>query len=43
VTMLGRLLDGDMSIPAGRVRRDDALVLADSAAAGKAAGQKDGA
>jgi 6-phosphogluconolactonase len=43
VAMLGRLLDGDMSIPAGRVRRDQALVLADSAAAGKAAGQKDGA
>lgn len=43
VAMLGRLLDGDMSIPAGRVRRDQALVIGDSATAGKlAAGQKDG-
>jgi 6-phosphogluconolactonase len=33
VEMLNRLLDGDTSIPAGRVRRDDALVLADRAAA----------
>ena len=32
--MLGRLLDGDPSIPAGRVRRDAALVVADRAAAG---------
>jgi len=31
--MLARLLDGDRSIPAGRVRRERALVLADSAAA----------
>ena len=31
--MLGRLLDGDRSIPAGRVRRDRALVLADRPAA----------
>jgi 6-phosphogluconolactonase len=29
-----RLRDGDPTIPAGRVRRDDALVLADRAAAG---------
>src|SRR4029453_15129574 len=29
--MLGRLLDGDLSIPAGRVRRDLALVVADRA------------
>jgi len=31
--MLVRLRDGDLSIPAGRVRRDHALVLADRAAA----------
>ena len=30
--MLVRLRDGDSSIPAGRVRQDDALVLADRAA-----------
>lgn len=35
VEMLGRLLDGDESIPAGRVRRDRAVVLADRAAAGR--------
>jgi 6-phosphogluconolactonase len=34
VGMLNRLLDGDESIPAGRVRRESALVLADQAAAG---------
>ena len=34
--MLSRLRDGDSSIPAGRVRRDDALILADRAAAGRA-------
>ena len=33
--ILGRLLAGDESIPAGRVRRDKALVLADRAAAGQ--------
>jgi len=32
--MLNRLRNADASIPAGRVRSDDALVLADSAAAG---------
>jgi 6-phosphogluconolactonase len=32
--MLARLRGGDPAIPAGRVRRDDALVLADRAAAG---------
>ena len=32
--MLRRLLDGDGTIPAGRVRREHALVLADRAAAG---------
>lgn len=31
--MLGRLRDADASIPAGRVRQDGALVLADAAAA----------
>jgi 6-phosphogluconolactonase len=31
--MLARLRDGDRAIPAGRVRRDHALVLADRAAA----------
>jgi len=34
VGMLARLRAGDRSIPAGRVRRDQALVLADRAAAG---------
>jgi 6-phosphogluconolactonase len=31
--MLQRLLDGDVSIPSGRVRREQAVVLADQAAA----------
>jgi 6-phosphogluconolactonase len=35
VAMLGRLRAGDESIPAGRVRRDGALVIADRAAAGQ--------
>jgi 6-phosphogluconolactonase len=35
VEMLARLQAGDISIPAGRIRRDHALVLADGAAAGK--------
>ncbi len=35
VAMLARLLDGDASIPAGRVQREEALVLADRAAAGQ--------
>jgi 6-phosphogluconolactonase len=34
VEMLRRLVDGDQSIPAGRVRREQALLLADRAAAG---------
>jgi 6-phosphogluconolactonase len=34
--MLARLLSGDVSIPAGRVHQDQALVLADFAAAGNA-------
>ena len=33
VAMLVRLRDGDVSIPAGRIRRENALVLADRAAA----------
>jgi len=33
IEMLTRLRDGDVSIPAGRIRRDTALVLADRAAA----------
>jgi 6-phosphogluconolactonase len=33
--MLRRLLDGDRTIPAGRVRQDRALILADRAAAGE--------
>jgi 6-phosphogluconolactonase len=37
VQMLNRLFDGDESIPAGRVRREGALVLADDAAAGRLA------
>jgi len=32
--MLARLRRGDQSIPAGRVRQDDALILTDRAAAG---------
>jgi 6-phosphogluconolactonase len=36
VPMLARLQAGDRSIPAGRVRSDNALVLADAAAAGTA-------
>jgi 6-phosphogluconolactonase len=35
VEMLRRLRDGDVSIPAGRVRREQALLLADRAAAGQ--------
>jgi 6-phosphogluconolactonase len=35
VEMLRRLLDGDESIPAGRVRSEQALVLADRAASPK--------
>src|ERR1700733_8388207 len=33
VEMLGRLLKGDVSIPAGRIRQDQAIVFADQAAA----------
>src|SRR5881397_1290544 len=35
VEMLRRLRDGDLSIPAGRVRREQALLLADRAAVGR--------
>jgi len=35
VAALARLRDGDVTIPAGRIRRTDALVLADQAAAGQ--------
>jgi 6-phosphogluconolactonase len=35
VEMLNRLLNGDESIPAGRVRREQAIVLADEPAAGR--------
>jgi 6-phosphogluconolactonase len=38
--MLRRLHEGDLSIPAGRVRRDYASVLADRAAAGQLAAEK---
>jgi 6-phosphogluconolactonase len=42
--MLNRLLKGDPSIPAGRVVRQQALALADEAAAGQlTAGYKAGA
>ena len=37
VPMLKRLQDGDVSIPAGRIRRDRALILTDRAAAGAGA------
>src|SRR5437660_6262282 len=40
--MLERLRAGDESIPAGRVRQDQALVLADQAAAGERKGDKRG-
>lgn len=36
VSMLQRLRNGDESIPSGRIRRENALVLADRAAAGQA-------
>jgi 6-phosphogluconolactonase/glucosamine-6-phosphate isomerase/deaminase len=35
VGVLRRLLDGDKSIPAGRMGQDRAVVIADSAAAGQ--------
>jgi 6-phosphogluconolactonase len=39
VDALARLREGDLSIPAGRIQRDQALVLADRAAAEKLAGR----
>ena len=39
--MIVRLRDGDVAIPAGRIRRDDALVLADHAAAEKLGSSSD--
>jgi hypothetical protein len=33
--MLTRLRDGDVSIPAGRIQRENAFILADRAAAEK--------
>lgn len=39
VEMLRRLREGDTSIPAGRVRREQALVLADQASAGQLPGE----
>ena len=39
VTPLGRLLDGDTTIPGGRIRRSQALILADRAAAGPGKGR----
>jgi 6-phosphogluconolactonase len=39
VEMLRRLIAGDQSIPAGRVRSDEALLLADRAATGQLAAQ----
>ncbi|MEI8343030.1 MAG: 6-phosphogluconolactonase, partial [Verrucomicrobiota bacterium] len=33
VEMLARLIEGDHTIPAGQIRRDNAVVLADKAAA----------
>jgi hypothetical protein len=37
--MLRRLREGDVSIPAGRVQRDQALIVADRAAAGQLAAE----
>ena len=43
VPALRRLMDGDDSIPAGRIRREQAIVLADEAAAGQPATSRKGA
>jgi 6-phosphogluconolactonase len=40
VAALQRLRDGDASIPAGRIKRDQALVLADQAAAAQLKSEK---
>src|ERR1022692_3503192 len=42
VAMLPRLLKADSSIPAGRIRQDNALLLADRAAAGQLQGASNG-
>jgi hypothetical protein len=42
VEMLRRLRDGDVSIPAGRVHREQALLLADRTAAGQLAAEYKG-
>jgi 6-phosphogluconolactonase len=39
--VLNRLLDGDETIPAGRIRRAQAILLADEAAAGQMSTQRD--
>jgi 6-phosphogluconolactonase len=41
VKALARLLEGDRSIPAGRIQRDQAVVLADRAAAGQLKTEKE--
>jgi 6-phosphogluconolactonase len=43
VQMLNRLLTGDESIPAGRISQEQALVLADAAAAGRSVAEYKGA
>jgi 6-phosphogluconolactonase len=43
VQMLRRLLNGDQAIPAGRIRRTQAVLLADEAAAGQTTAQTKGA
>jgi 6-phosphogluconolactonase len=40
VEMLQRLREGDVSIPAGRVQQDHALLLADLTAAGQLAAEQ---
>ena len=41
VAAFERLREGDLTIPAGRIQRDSALVLADDAAAGQLKGEKE--
>jgi 6-phosphogluconolactonase len=41
VAAFERLREGDLTIPAGRIQRDNALVLADDAAAGQLKGEKE--
>jgi len=42
IEMLQRLLEGDVSIPGGRVRREQALLLADRAATGRLTAERKG-